>query len=197
MPRKTAPPGPLIKIFIIGARPAKGQITAQGDRQIFEQFDRLDEVRALMDSAGMPHRRCALSRLATRLVHERLQPVTDPALRRAFIDRAGAYFAAHDLTWDWDGASDIDLRPGPEISPSLRYTVLVQAGDGADQTRRALAAQRLPPDRCSGIGGRTCGKTLCPSPTQHPNAVVRHSESGRHAFAGLVGQDAGCIARAS
>ncbi|WP_072247044.1 glycosyltransferase family 2 protein [Roseibaca calidilacus] len=122
-----------------------GQITAQGDRQIFEQFDRLDEVRALMDSAGMPHRRCALSRLATRLVHERLQPVTDPALRRAFIDRAGAYFAAHDLTWDWDGASDIDLRPGPEISPSLRYTVLVQAGDGADQTRRALAAQRLPP----------------------------------------------------
>ncbi|WP_296640170.1 glycosyltransferase family 2 protein [Roseinatronobacter sp.] len=123
-----------------------GQITMQGSWQIFQQFDRLDEVRRLLSDAPMRHRKTALSRLATRLVHERLEPVTDAALRQAFIDKAREYFAAHALSWDWDDATDIDLRPAAEISPALRFTVLVQAGAGAEQTHHALAAQRLSPE---------------------------------------------------
>lgn len=124
-----------------------GQITMQGTPQIFQQFDRLDEVRRLLSDAPMQHRQTALSRLATRLVHERLEPVKDAALRQAFIDRAREYFATHELSWDWDDATDIDLRPAAKISPALRFTVLVQAGNGGEQTHHALAAQRLPPAR--------------------------------------------------
>lgn len=121
-----------------------GQITAQASPQIFQQFDRLDEVRAQLDQARKTHTQAALSRLATRLVHERLQPVADAALRTSFVQRAKAYFAAHGLTWDWDGADDIELEHAPQIDPGLQITVLVQDGPDKANTLQSLRAQRLP-----------------------------------------------------
>lgn len=124
-----------------------GQITAQANPQIFQQFDRIEEVRTILAGADKHHKQAALSRLATRLVHERLEPVTDPELRRAFLVHARGYFSKHGLQWDWDATEDIDLGLATAVRPGLRFTALVQRGAGEDLTRAALDTQRLPAEQ--------------------------------------------------
>jgi hypothetical protein len=120
------------------------QITAQADSVIFQQFDRLDEVRQILATGRKQDTTKALSQLATRLVHERLEPVADTALRTAFVARADQYFQTHGLQWDWAGAADISLSHVPMLDPALRLGVVVLDGDGKQDTLNALARQRLP-----------------------------------------------------
>lgn len=123
-----------------------GQITDQGDAGILQQIDRLQEVAAIARAGALEHIDQGLSQLATRLIHERLEPPTNPQLKAAFLDRAAQFFAQHALQWDRAGACDILPANAAQLDPGMRLHVLICAGpDSAiSTTKAALARQSLP-----------------------------------------------------
>ncbi len=123
-----------------------GQITERGDRQILQQITRLEEVAQILRKSGLSHQTEGLSLLTTRLVHERLQPVTSHALRAAFLDAASGFLRAQGLGWARGGARDIPAGLAPALDPEMRLTVIVRGtqGPAMQRTREALTAQRLP-----------------------------------------------------
>lgn len=101
-----------------------GQITAQAGAAAFQKLVRVQEVAAILARSDKSAQPAALSQLATRLVHERLQVIEDSALRTSFLDRAAELFAALELRWDRAGAADIDPAVAPWLDPEMRLSVL-------------------------------------------------------------------------
>ena len=123
-----------------------GQITARADSAILQQLARIDDVVAIVRPSAMTGQQLGLSRLATRVIHERLQQPPAPALRDVFLAQARATLQRNRLGWTRGGAVDIDPAPAPVLDPEFRMTVLVSGPDGSarEATCAALAAQHLP-----------------------------------------------------
>ena len=123
-----------------------GQITDRADRGMFQQLDRLSEVAAIARAGGFHHATAGLSHLATRVIHERLAPVSDRALRAEFTNQAAQVLTREGLCWDRAGAGDIAPSPAPMLDPQMRLHVRVICPPGRDPapTLQALAAQNLP-----------------------------------------------------
>lgn len=155
-----------------------GQITAQGTRQIFQQFNRLEEVRSTLATAPKRNKATALSRLATRLFHERLHPVTDKAIRTEFLNRADQFFRTHGLRWDWDGTNDLSLTHMPQSDPGLRVTVLVQGGPVDLHMQQALDRQTLPVWAVAPVAAGPVLTVLRQAQKQHDTAWIAILQSG-------------------
>lgn len=123
-----------------------GQITDRGDDGMIQQIDRLQDVAAIARASALDHVAQGLSQLATRLVHERLEPPAEPSLKAAFLDRAAQVFAQEKLHWDRAGAQDISPVTAPILDPGMRLSVLICAGpqDAVAATKASLEAQALP-----------------------------------------------------
>lgn len=67
-----------------------GQITRDGSDRVFQQFDVLDLMRAIMDGAGKSGAVPAFAQIATRLTYERSEAISDRARRSQFLARARA-----------------------------------------------------------------------------------------------------------
>ena len=123
-----------------------GQITTRADAGILQQLARINEVAAIVRRSAMTKQQVGLSRLATRVIHERLQQNPAPALRAEFLTQARKTLHRNGLGWTRGGAADIDPTPAPDIDPEFRLDVLVCGPEGAARqaTCAALDAQRLP-----------------------------------------------------
>lgn len=127
-------------------RGRSGQITDRADRAIFQQFDRLREVIRIARASPLHHTDQGLSQLATRLIHERLEPPAPDDLKTGFVTEAARLMAAEGLVWDRAGTQDIDPAPAPRLDPRMRLSTLILAPPGTDAgpTLQALDAQQLP-----------------------------------------------------
>lgn len=145
-----------------------GQITDRADDAIFQQLDRLREVTRIIRASPLRHRDQGLSQLATRLIHERLEPPGPPALKSRFVTEAARLMAEEGLVWDRAGAHDIRPAPAPQLDPRMRLSVLILAPPGTDPgpTLQALDAQELPVWEHRTVTARRAIDTLL---TQHPS----------------------------
>ena len=134
-----------------------GQITARADSAMFQQLDRLREVAGIIRDAPLQHKQAGLSRLATRLIHERLEPPAPAPLKSAFLNRAAALMADLGLRWDRAGGHDISPQPAPLLDPDLRLHVLLHAGprEALAATKAALSRQTLPVAQIEVIKGQS------------------------------------------
>lgn len=123
-----------------------GQITDLADRAMFQQLDRLREVAEIARDSPLSHVDDGLSRLATRVIHERVSLPAPQALSEQFLTDAAQLMADEGLHWDRAGARDISPHPAPRLDPEMRLSVLVLVPIGTDPTPtlHALAAQDLP-----------------------------------------------------
>ncbi len=123
-----------------------GQLTDSTSAQIFAQLDRLHEVAQIAREGGFGAPVVGLSRLATRVIHERLQPPAPEGLKARFVSAAAEVMAREGLSWDRAGALDIDPAPAPRLDPEMRLTVSVLCPPGSDPapTLAALGIQNMP-----------------------------------------------------
>ena len=123
-----------------------GQITDITDQAMFQQLDRLREVAAIARASTLHHVPDGLSRLATRVIHERLSLPASDALKESFLTDAAQLMASEGLRWDRAGAPEIAPRPAPRLDPEMRLSVLVMVPAGHDPapTLAALHAQDMP-----------------------------------------------------
>ncbi len=137
-------------------RGREGQITARADSAMFQQLDRLREVAGIIRDAPVQHSQAGLSRLATRLIHERLEPPAPASLKSDFLNCAAALMTDLGLRWDRAGGHDISPQPAPLLDPDLRLHVLLHAGPGEAQaaTQAALSRQTLPVAQIEVIEGQ-------------------------------------------
>ncbi|MCC5955795.1 MAG: glycosyltransferase [Natronohydrobacter sp.] len=123
-----------------------GQITDRADRAIFQQLDRLQEVARIARTSPLRHTDQGLSQLATRLIHERLEPPAPEEVKTGFVTEAARLMTEAGLVWDRAGTQDIDPSPAPRLDPRMRLSTLILAPPGTDAgpTLQALDAQHLP-----------------------------------------------------
>lgn len=136
------------------SRDRPGQITGADDDRVFQQLAVLERLAGLVRGSGRRGAEPALARLATRLIHERLDVLQAPARRAAFLRAAAAFMARHGL--DWSVRWDRSLRAVPGLALDLAgrgipvLSVLVVADEDTDTragavqvTLDALGAQSL------------------------------------------------------
>ena len=124
-----------------------GQVTDSADAAMFQQLARLQEVIELARASDLTNQTEGLSRLATRVIHERLQPQPPLHLRTRFLQESRQLMKRHGLRWSRNGGTDIDPAPAARLDPDYRLTVLVlqRYAEDAAPTLDAISAQTLPP----------------------------------------------------
>lgn len=122
-----------------------GQITRDGSERVFEQFDVLEILRAIVAGSDKSGGARALAQITTRLTFERSQAITDPDRRARFIVASRTAQAA------------TGLPPDPTLGVAMWWVSLLEGhvpvsviipsdGDGAalNQSLAALQARSLP-----------------------------------------------------
>ena len=137
----------LAEPLYLQTRGRAGQITGRDDDRVFEQFDVLEDMRALMQGhhSGGP---AAFEKIATRLLFERSTALRDPQRRARYARACAAYLEQHGLSYrpDWD--PHISRAWALEMAGDIPLSVIIpwsgQALDLLLDSLRALAAQGAP-----------------------------------------------------
>ncbi len=125
-----------------------GQITGIDDDRVFEQFDVLTRVRAIMVSSDRPGADTGFARIASRLLFERSTILRDPDRRARFAAASAAFLAREGIAFtpDWD--DEIARSWALEMAGTLPLSVVIP-WDGRDpallqDSLRAVAAAHGP-----------------------------------------------------
>ena len=153
-----------------------GQITGADDDRVFEQFDVLDDMRGLLQTAHSDGAQ-AFEKIATRLMFERSTALRDPERRARYARTCAEYLDHCAMAYrpDWD--PHISRAWGLEMAGELPLSVIIpwsgQAPDLLRDSLDALARQGAPGreilivcDRKS-VANQAREQTL-----NHPNARV-------------------------
>ncbi len=124
-------------------RDREGQITDQDDDRIYEQFDVLRRMRAIMRDSKLSQADQGFAQIASRLIWERSMALKSPARRRDYAAKSAAFLAAENLTfspeWDTDIAATWVMEMAGELPLSI---VLPWDGRDADQLAHTLESVR-------------------------------------------------------
>ena len=133
----------LPEVLYIQTRGRAGQITAQDDERVFEQFDVLSAMQHLFESGTRPGGRTALARIASRLVFERSTVLADPERRTRFAQAARDFLQTQGLEYSSDWDTDVGLSWEMEMAGTLPLSVIL-SWDGANfaALRHSLDALR-------------------------------------------------------
>ncbi|MGH1413607.1 MAG: glycosyltransferase [Pelagimonas sp.] len=102
-----------------------GQITTQDDDRVFEQFDVLRGMRALMENSPRPGANQGFARITSRLLFERSTALKDPKRRAQFATQSQQFLQEQRLVYtpDWD--RDIARSWGLEIAGQTPLSVVL------------------------------------------------------------------------
>ncbi len=124
-----------------------GQITAQDDDRVDQQFAVLDDLKSVIDAGDKSHADAAFTRIASRLLFERTTALRDPERRARYARAAAAYLAARGLVYSPDWDPDVARSFALELEGALPLSVVI-AWDGVTgdlaASLAALAAQHGP-----------------------------------------------------
>lgn len=122
-------------------RDRPGQITGTDSDRVFDQLRVLDRLHPLILASGLDAGAEGFARLATRLVHERLTVLRDPARRARFLAAAQALFDRLGVAWTpgWD--PEISRGAGLALRGELPLSVVVLGSPGP--VLAALGGQSL------------------------------------------------------
>lgn len=133
----------LPELLYVQTRGRAGQITAQDDARVFEQFGVLAQIAeffAASTRAGGPE---ALARIASRLLYERSTVLADPTRRAEFSRTAHEFLQVFDLDYTADRDTDLGLSWGLEMADTLPLSVILSwDGTDSDALHRSLAGVR-------------------------------------------------------
>jgi hypothetical protein len=118
----------LPQALYLQTRGRAGQITAQDDDRVFEQFDVLRDMRALMQGSERPGADQGFARIASRLLYERSTALKSPDRRVRFADESRHFLQEQSLifTPEWD--RDIARAWGLEMQGALPLTLILPWG---------------------------------------------------------------------
>lgn len=129
----------LPQAIYIQTRGRPGQITAQDDDRIAQQFDVLRRLKSIIDRGGKSHGAEAFAHIASRLLFERSTVLRHPERRARHARDAALFLREHGLSYtpDWD--PDIALTFGCELAGHLPLSVIIP-WNGTDDLTATLAA---------------------------------------------------------
>ncbi|WOI58362.1 glycosyltransferase [Palleronia sp. LCG004] len=164
----------------IQTRGRAGQITAQDDDRVSEQFAVLDDLRGLIDDTKS-HGAEAFENIASRLIFERTTALRDPDRRARYMRGARDYLAERGLAYSPDWDPDVARSFALELSDALPLSVVIPwngSGD-LDASLAALAAQHGPGREVLIVVPEPQAQTARTLAATHPEArVIVHEAPG-------------------
>ncbi|MGB5863428.1 MAG: glycosyltransferase [Sulfitobacter sp.] len=121
----------LPEALYIQTRGRPGQITAQDDDRIFEQFEVLEGMAEQFKRSTRSGGTEALARITSRLLFERSTVLVDPTRRARFAQAAQAFMTRHSLSYTATWDPGISLIWGMEMEGHLPLSVILN-WDGTD-----------------------------------------------------------------
>ena len=136
-------------------RDRPGQITGTDSDRVFEQLRVLDRLHPLILGSGLDAAAEGYARVATRLVHERLMVLRDPARRARFLAATRALFDRRGVDWTpvWD--PEISRAAGLALAGVLPLSVVVMGEPGP--VLAALEGQNMAECELAVIGEQAPG----------------------------------------
>ncbi len=102
-----------------------GQITSSDSERVFEQFDVLRRLRAILMEGPHTGAEAAFSTLASRLISERSLVLHDPERRARFAAAAGDFLSGHGLLFSTSDHSEIAASWGLEMADELPLSLCI------------------------------------------------------------------------
>ena len=112
-------------------RDRPGQLTGEDDDRVFEQFDVLRRMQAIMQDGPHGKAEDACARIASRLLFERSVALREPERRTRFAQAAQRFLDAQKLRYSPEWDPDIALSWGLEMAGTLPLSVIM-VWDGKD-----------------------------------------------------------------